>query len=133
MDEVHNLDIETERELRKFLDKYKGTSKEFFSGKKSDSVPFLIIDRDEVVINARNIDKSEKDKPIELSITLLLNGILRHPFDFDKVTDYAEFVEESKISRMNSRSKDTLDSKFYFTLHNAFLEENPLDINQICR
>lgn len=124
MDKRHKEDIDTERRLRVFLDRCI-EERRTFSGKKSDSKDFVIIDRDETTISVRNVDKTEEDKPIILSFTLLLNGILSpSKYKYKKVKDYAKFFEKSKIVRSNSDSPDSVESKFYFSLHYAFLEED---------
>ena len=50
----------------------------------------------------------------------MMKGIIIHPHKFVQTTDYAEMVEESQIKRKNSNSVDTLETKYYFTLHNTF-------------
>ena len=58
MDKRHKEDIDTERRLRVFLDRCI-EERRTFSGKKSDSKDFVIIDRDETTISVRNVDKTE--------------------------------------------------------------------------
>lgn len=117
MDRKHSNWLKKEKQFRDFLKEKQRDGYWFFSGRKITSKEFVITRCTETSVFVRNIGAK---KEVELSITLMMKGIIIHPHKFVRTTDYAEMVEESQIKRKNSNSVDTLETKYYFTLHNTF-------------
>lgn len=118
-DRANRKAIETERKLRLFIEDRKVNEHEF-EGNREDSVLFTIIDSDAVCIWVQNIEP-EDATICELSMNVLLNGILYHP-EIETVTEYAAQIEESEVSRKNSDCTISFCTKYYFALHKAFLK-----------
>ncbi len=75
------------------------------------------------------MQNAAKDAPIhELSITVLLNGILEQPYEAFTVKKYAELIEKSEVRRKESDNKTSIRTKYYYALHEAFLKVYPVEM-----
>lgn len=111
--------MERERRLRHFIEDRK-VNKHVFEGNREKSRHFIIVDSDAVCIWVQNIEP-EDATICELSMNVLLNGILDHP-EIETVTEYAAQIEGSEVSRKNSDCTISFCTKYYFALHKAFLK-----------
>ena len=122
---MDNEAIKTERMLRLFIEKRK-VDNYLFEGNRAGSKPFTIVYSDNVCVWVQN---AAKDAPIhELSITVLLNGILEQPYEAFTVKKYAELIEKSEVRRKESDNKTSIRTKYYYALHEAFLKMYPVEM-----
>lgn len=118
--------IKTERMLRLFIEKRK-VDEYVFEGNREGSIPFKIVYSDNVCVWVQNNDC--KNAPIyELSITVLLYGILEQPYEAFSVKTYASLIERSEVRRKESDNTTSIRTKYYFALHEAFLRVYPVEI-----
>lgn len=118
-DRANRKAIETERKLRLFIEDRK-VNEHVFEGNREKSRRFIIVDSDAVCVWVQNIEPENADI-CELSMNVLLNGILEYP-EIETVTEYAAQIEESKVNRTNRDCTISSCTKYYFALHKAFLK-----------
>lgn len=117
--------IKTERMLRLFIERKK-LENHLFEGNRAGSKPFTIVYSDNVCIWVKN--KANSSPIHELSMTVLLNGILEQPYEAFTVKKYAELIEKSEVRRKESDNKTSIRTKYYYALHEAFLKVYPVEM-----
>ena len=120
--DININDKELEKELLQFLEESKQKKRDFY-GRKQGSKPFNIRGFfDGLII----IEYDSNPKHYVLEMEVLLDGIakvLEKKVEIRLTSDYASQIEYSSIERSGTSNKTSALTKFYYSIHRAFLKQ----------